>query len=120
MTKHQRRRQALIADWRGVANPVEGHLTAQLAGDLVGAIFKKCGLAERAKLEDVLAAWTEIVGAFLSEQTKPDSVQRGVLTVRLLQPAVHHALMMEKPRILQRIREQLSHVGIKDVRFKHG
>jgi hypothetical protein len=45
---------------------------------------------------------------------------RGVLMVRLMQPAVHHALMMEKPRILARLREKLGHVGIKDLRFKHG
>jgi predicted nucleic acid-binding Zn ribbon protein len=87
---------------------------------LIGPILKQCGLAERAQLEEVLEVWREIVGEFLFQQTRPDSVVRGVLMVRLMQPAVHHALMLEKPRILARLRERLGALGIKDLRFRHG
>ncbi len=83
-------------------------------------IIKQYGLAERVRLEEVLEAWRGIVGDFLFQHTRPDSVVRGVLVVRLLQPAVHHALTMEKPRILARLRERLGQAGIKDLRFKHG
>jgi orotate phosphoribosyltransferase len=34
--------------------------------------------------------------------------------------SLNGAPMMEKPRILARLREKLGHVGIKDLRFKHG
>jgi predicted nucleic acid-binding Zn ribbon protein len=116
----QKQRHALISAWRGAPEPPLVNLPARNAGDLVGAILKQCGLAERAKLEEVLEVWREIVGEFLFQQTRPDSVVRGVLVVRLMQPAVHHALMMEKPRILERLRAKLGHVGIKDLRFQHG
>jgi predicted nucleic acid-binding Zn ribbon protein len=119
-TRHQWARHALISAWRGAPEPSLINIPTKVAGDLIGGILKQAGLAERAQLEEVLEVWREIVGEYLFQQTQPDSVTRGVLTVRLTQPAVHHALMMEKPRILARLRERLGHVGIKDVRFKHG
>jgi predicted nucleic acid-binding Zn ribbon protein len=119
-TRQQWARHALISAWRGAPEPPLVNLPARSAGDLIAGILKQAGLAERAQLEEVLEVWREIVGEYLFQQTKPDSVVRGVLLVRLLQPAVHHALTMEKPRILARLREKLGHVGIKDLRFKHG
>jgi hypothetical protein len=40
--------------------------------------------------------------------------------VRVLQPTVHHALAMERPRILKRLQTLMKSAGIKDVRLKHG
>lgn len=88
--------------------------------DLVGKVVAQAGLSERMRLEEVLAAWREIVGDFLFQHSRPDSIQRGVLMVRVLQPAVHHALTLERPRILKRLQERLKNAGIKDVRLKHG
>lgn len=119
-TRFQRHRHALISAWRGAPEPPLVDLPARRAGDLVEGIIKQYGLAERVRLEEVLEAWRGIVGDFLFQHTRPDSVVRGVLVVRLLQPAVHHALTMEKPRILARLRERLGQAGIKDLRFKHG
>lgn len=119
-TRHQWARHALISAWRGAPEPSLVNVPTRVAGDLIAGILKQAGLAERAQLEEVLEVWREIVGEYLFGQTQPDSVMRGVLMVRLMQPAVHHALMMEKPRILARLREKLGHVGIKDLRFKHG
>lgn len=110
----------MISAWRGAPEPSLVNVPTRVAGDLIAGILKQAGLAERAQLEEVLEVWREIVGEYLFGQTQPDSVMRGVLMVRLMQPAVHHALMMEKPRILARLREKLGHVGIKDLRFKHG
>ena len=97
-----------------------GELPLKRVADLLEPIIKQAGLRERVQLEEVLAAWREIVGDFLFQHSRPDSVSRGILKVRLLQPAVHHALTMEKPRILKRLREKLGHVGIRDLRFSHG
>lgn len=72
------------------------------------------------KLEEVLAAWREIVGDFLYQHSRPDSIQRGVLSVRVLQPTVNHVLTMERPRILKRLQTILKNSGIKDIRLKHG
>jgi hypothetical protein len=75
---------------------------------------------DRMKLEEVLDAWREIVGDFLYQHSRPDSIQRGVLSVRVLQPTVNHVLTMERPRILKRLQSTLKNSGIKDIRLKHG
>lgn len=119
-SRFQRQRHALISAWRGAPEPPLIDLPTRRVGDLLAPILQQCGLAERARLEEVLEAWRDIVGEMLFQHTRPDAVARGVLIVRLLQPAVHHALTMEKPRILARLRERLGRSGIRDIRFKHG
>ena len=119
-TARQRLRHALIAQWRGVADGPLLDCPVAAVSDLVPKIVAQCGLSERLQMEEVSAAWTGIVGDFIARQTCPDSIVRGVLVVRILQPAVHHALMMQKARILQNLRAALGATAVKDLRFKHG
>lgn len=119
-TSSQRRRHALISAWRGVDEGPILDLPVLSVADLVGKVVAQAGIGDRMKLEEVLAAWREIVGDFLFQHSCPDSIQRGVLMVRVLQPTVHHALAAERPRILKRLQSLLKNAGIKDVRLKHG
>ncbi|MDZ4286318.1 MAG: DUF721 domain-containing protein, partial [Prosthecobacter sp.] len=105
-TPRQRLRHALVAQWRGVPDGPIQDLPFRSAADLVGQVVTEAGLADRLRLEEVLAAWQEIVGDFLFRHSKPDSIQRGILTVRVLQPSVHHALSMERTRILKWLQEK--------------
>lgn len=119
-TAAMRRRHNLLAAWRGVEDGPLMDLPTLQVGALAAQIVAQAGLANRVKLEDILSAWQEIVGAFLFKLTRPDTFERGVLTVRLLQPTAHHALMQEKVKILKRLQEKLPDAKIKDVRFRHG
>lgn len=116
----QRRRHAMVSAWRGADEGPILDLPALSVADLVGKIVAQAGIADRMKLEEVLAAWRDIVGDFLFQHSRPDSILRGVLMVRVLQPTVHHALAMERTRILKKLQTQLKSAGIKDVRLKHG
>ena len=49
--------------------------------------------------------------------TRPDTFERGVLTVRLMQPTAHHALMQEKVKILKRLQEKLPSAKIRRCPF---
>jgi hypothetical protein len=119
-TYAQRRRHAMVSAWRGVDEGPILDLPALSVADLVGKIVAQAGIADRMKLEEVLAAWRDIVGDFLFQHSRPESILRGVLMVRVLQPTVHHALAMERTRILKKLQTQLKSAGIKDVRLKHG
>jgi hypothetical protein len=119
-TAQQRRRHALVAQWRGVPDGPVQDLPVKSVADLIGGVVAEAGLKDRMRLEEVLSAWRVIVGDFLFQHSRPDSIQRGVLTVRVLQPSVHHALAMERPRILKRLQERLKNSGIREVRLKHG
>jgi hypothetical protein len=119
-TPKQLMRHRLVAAWRGVADGPVITLPTLNVADLAPKIVAAAGLADRVKLEDVLSAWQEIVGDLLFKLTRPDSIERGILTVRLTQPSAHHALMLEKPKILKRLQAKLPGAKIRDIRFRHG
>lgn len=113
-------RHRLVAAWRGVSDGPVMTLPTLSVADLAPKIVAQAGLADRVKLEDVLSAWQEIVGDLLFKLTRPDSMERGILTVRLTQPSAHHALMLEKGKILKRLQNRLPEAKIRDIRFRHG
>jgi len=119
-TARQRLRHALLGEWRGVEGGPVLDLPVRSAADLVAKILQEAGMGERVRLEEVQGAWREVVGDFIYQNSRPDAIQRGALIVRVLQPAVLHALTMERGRILARLREKLPGAGIKEVRLKHG
>lgn len=119
-TAAQRRRHALVAAWRGMPDGPVMDVPVKSVADLIGPIVAQAGVGERLKLEEIQTAWRDIVGEFLYQSSRPDSIQRGILSIRVLQPTVHHALAMEKPRILKRLKEKLKGTVIKDLRLKHG
>ncbi len=110
----------MLAQWYGAPTGPLIDLKARALADVLSAVVKDLGLEERAMLEEVLAAWKSAVGEFIARHTMPESVQKGILTVRVSQPSAHHALMMEKSGILQKINAKLSRTKIKDVRFRNG
>jgi hypothetical protein len=113
-------RHRLMAAWRGVSDGPVMTLPMLSVADLAPKIVAQAGLADRVKLEDVLSAWQEIVGDLLFRLTRPDSMERGILTVRLTQPSAHHALSLEKTKILKRLQARLPEAKIRDIRFRHG
>jgi predicted nucleic acid-binding Zn ribbon protein len=114
-TKHR-----LLAAWRGAEEgPILNHKAVNV-GDVLGKIVQELGMKDKLLLDDVLAAWNEAAGEFIAKHTRPDAVNRGVLTVRLLQPAIHYALQAEKQRLIERLQQALGHKKIRDVRFRHG
>lgn len=119
-TARQIMRHRLVAAWRGVADGPLMDLPALTVAELAPKIVAQCGLANRVKLEDILAAWEEIVGAFLCKLSRPDAIERGILTVRLMQPTAHHALSLEKTKILARLQAKLPDAKIRDIRLRHG
>ncbi len=119
-TPKQILRHRLVTAWRGVADGPILDLPMLNVGDLAVKIMAQSGLANRVKLEDILGAWEEIVGTFLFKLSRPDSMERGILTVRLMQPTAHHALSMEKGKILKRLQAKLPEAKIRDLRFRHG
>lgn len=119
-TARQILRHRMMTAWRGVEDGPLMDLPTLSVADLAPKIVAQAGLANRVKLEDVLAAWEEIVGAFLFKLSRPDAIERGILTVRLIQPTAHHALSLEKGKILKRLQAKLPDAKIRDIRFRHG
>lgn len=120
VTRQQRLRHHLIADWRGLEDGPLLDSPAVGMDSLIPAILKSWKLDERLHEEELSAAWRETVGDFIAQHTAPDSLKRGVLMVRVLQPTIHHTLMMEKGRLLKRMQERFGKETVREVRFRHG
>ena len=119
-SKKKRLRHQLIAEWRRVEDgPLNNSETVGVAS-LVPQILKAWKLDEKLRGDDVAAAWKDIVGDFIARQTAPDGLKRGVLTIRVLQPAVHHTLMMEKARLMAKLQERFGASEVRDLKFRHG
>jgi predicted nucleic acid-binding Zn ribbon protein len=89
-------------------------------GELVPGILKGWKLDEKQRGEEITAVWREVVGEFFAQHTAPDTIHRGVLTVRVLHSTIQHALTMEKPRLLARIQDRFGKDGVRDLKFRHG
>lgn len=119
-TSAQRLRHRTIAQWRGVADGPLIDIPAKDISDVLSKLMKDLRLTDRMQLDHVMNAWRSAAGDFIAKHSVPENVQRGVLTVKVGQSSVHHALMMEKPVLLRKLNEALGKGKIKDIRFRHG
>lgn len=119
-SKQQRLRHRLITEWRGVeGGPLIDNKALPVAQFIPG-FLREWKLDDRMKLDDVAGVWRSAVGDFIAKQTAPDALKRGILTVRVLQPAVHHTLAQQKAALLKKVQQRFGADVVKDIRFRHG
>ncbi|UBF24893.1 DciA family protein [Kovacikia minuta CCNUW1] len=71
---------------------------------------------ERQQLQRLLQCWTEVVGPVVAVQTRPLSIQRGVLRVATSSSAWAQNLVFERQRILEKLNAKLL-LSLTDIRF---
>ena len=81
-------RAAVIAEWRGLPANKTKPDRWQAPGDLLPKLMQQLGLSERLREAEVIEAWKQIVGDFISAHSAPVSLRAGVLFVRVLQPSL--------------------------------
>ncbi len=119
-TSAMRLRHSILSEWRGLPEAPLVDLPAKRLDVVLGNLVKSLGLADRMRLEDVMSAWRTVAGDFVARQTVPESCIKGVLTVRVAQPSLHHAMVMEKPKLLQKLAEQMGSGKVREIKFRHG
>lgn len=119
-TKEQRLRHRLIADWRGAQGEPLFDNPSVTPASIIPGLLHEWKLDERIKLDDARAVWRELVGDFIAQHTAPDGLKRGVLTVRVIQPAIHHTLAQQKGKLLQNLQKRFGADMVREVRFRHG
>ena len=84
-------------------------------------LMQKLGLRERLHENDVMEAWSSIVGDFIAAHSAPVSLRQGVLYVRVLQPALHYELeQISKAEVLRKLKRRFGPKTIRDIRFRVG
>ena len=114
-------RDTVITEWRGLPEPKPWPDRWKSAGELLPGLMQRLGLRERLHENEVMEAWSAIVGDFISTHSAPVALRESVLYVRVLQPALHYELeQISKAEILRKLKQRFGARTIRDVRFRLG
>jgi len=114
-------RARVLAEWRGAFEPKPKAERMRAASEVIEPFLRQLGLTERLNEEQVLAAWSELVGEFLAKHSQPSRLRDGVLYVQVLQPTVHYELdRVWKPQVLKKLKQRFGAKMIRDLRFSVG
>ena len=84
-------------------------------------LMQQLGLSERLRESEVIEAWKQIVGEFIAAHSAPVSLKAGVLSVRVLQPALHYQFeQISKAEILRKLKQRFGTKIIREIRFRVG
>ncbi len=114
-------RRAVIADWRGLSETPARPERCRSSAELIPALMKKLGLNERLQENEVMRAWSQVVGEFIGAHSTPSALRDGVLYVRVLQPALHYELeQVSKAQILRKLKQRFGAKVIQTIKFRLG
>ena len=113
-------RTRMLSAWRGLDEPLPGAKTEKSVADLIAPLLKSTGVEGRLREDEVLAQWRSIVGEFVADHSRPAAIRHRILTVHVLQPAVHHTLSTMKHTLLERLQNRFGEKAIRDIRFRVG
>lgn len=77
----------------------------------------KTGLAKGVAQNSAIYIWEGVVGKSIAKNTKADSVEHGVLTVRTSTPTWRQELLFQKEEILVKLNKRIGKNIIKDIKF---
>jgi predicted nucleic acid-binding Zn ribbon protein len=83
---------------------------------LLGSLETQLKRPEEKQLQQVIGKWAEVVGAIVSQQTRPIALQRGTLKVATSNAVWSQNLVFERQRILEKLNTTLP-TPILDIRF---
>ena len=114
-------RARVVTEWRGLPEKNVPHNRWAAPADLLPKLMQRLGLKERLQENEVLEAWSKIVGEFIAAHSAPVALREGILYVRVLQPALHYELeQIAKIDILRKLKQRFGAKVIRDVRFRVG
>ncbi len=83
----------------------------------IQSFLESYGLKKGVKQNSAVLYWDEVVGEKISENTKPQTVEHGTLTVVVSNPAWRQELVFKKKEIIQQLNNKIGENTIKEVRF---
>lgn len=95
--------------------------TTHRLGELLPGVLGTLNRKHQERPDLILAAWPHIIGTRLSDMTQAVSFNEGTLVVKVKNSTLHSLLSQhDKPRILQKLRQQFPGVVIQNIIFRIG
>jgi len=110
----------IIAEWRGGVDPPHPTRNIHQPGEFLESLLKSIGVAEGIDEQRLKDVWSQIAGEFVSKNTVPESIRRGVLVLRVLQPAMKFHLQQMSGKLLGNLHRELGKGTVKQIVFKIG
>ena len=70
--------------------------------------------------EILMESWARIAGDFVAKHAEPHALNRGVLTLKVVQPSMRFHLEQLKGKLLKNLQRELGKDVVKQVRFMLG
>ena len=90
----------------------------QQVGVVIKKFLKKTGLEKGVKEQETLVLWNKTVGSKISKNTKPISIKKGVLEVKVSTATWKQELQFQKIEIIKKLNKKLNKNIIKEIKFK--
>ena len=124
MSVEQRKRfhakEQTLRDFHGAFSVPEPMRNVKEAKVFLDSIIKEVGAKEGVEHEILIESWNRIAGDFISKHAEPFSLKRGVLVLRVLQPAIRFHLEQAKGQLLKNLQKELGKAIVKQVQFRIG
>ena len=92
----------------------------QHLGDILQMVLKKRGIPLNLENQRIARAWDEAVGARIAAQTRPDTIKRGVLFVKVYSSVWMQQLHFLKQEIIEKVNRTLSAEVVSNLYFTIG
>ena len=83
----------------------------------INNLLKAAGLEAGVSQNKALLVWDDVVGAKVSENTTPETVEAGTLYIKASNPTWRQELMFKKEEILKKLYKKLGEKIIKEIKF---
>ena len=106
-------RALTLKQWR-LAEPVKDPTrNISHAGESLDKILEELGATGGLEEKQLQEAWLKVAGDFIAKNAKPESLKKGTLVLRVVQPTLKFQLEQMKGKLLQNFRRELGEGVVK-------
>lgn len=110
----------VMRDWQGGDTPMPTEENCSKAADWVGNILAGLKISDGVDEGRIRQGWKKVAGEFVAAQTEVVSFKRGVLVLRVLQPAMRFHLEQSRGELLRKVQAELGKDAVREVRLITG
>jgi len=118
--QEKKARARILAEWLGAYKRPDPSRNIHQPGEYLEGLLESIGLSEGVDEQRLKEVWTAVAGDFVASHTVPESIRKGVLVLRVLQPTMKFHLQQMSGKLLENLHRELGKETISKVVFKIG